>query len=68
MSKFLIQSISRGAFLVPDENNQLRWERDLRKCASGVLDDLENVHQMVHEYCDPDDMPVIVELIEHFRR
>lgn len=68
MSKFLIQSISRGAFLVPDENNQPHWERNLKCCASGVLADLESVHQMVHEYCDPDDMPVIVDLTDLFGR
>lgn len=62
MAHYLIQSITRGAFLVPDENNQPTWERNLKNCAAGVLTDIENVHQMVHEYCDYDELIVIVEL------
>lgn len=43
MPKYLIQSVERGAFLVPDQNNEPRWERNLKKCVSGVLTDLDNV-------------------------
>lgn len=62
MPKYLIQSVERGAFLVPDENNEPRWERNLKKCVSGVLTDLDNVHQMIIEYCDFDDHIVIVDI------
>lgn len=60
--KLLIQSLTTGAFLIPDENNQPCWVIDLNQCCCGVLDDFDNAAQMIVEYCDFEDKAQIVDL------
>lgn len=66
MGRYLIQNVTLGAFLVPDEFNQPRWERNLKQCVNGILSDYENALSMVTEYCDLDDLIQIVDIDEIF--
>ena len=63
MARLLIQSLSTGRFLCPSmEDGQPVWVVDLREAGGGVVADVESAHQLVQEWCEPDDSPCLVDL------
>jgi hypothetical protein len=62
MARFIIQSQTSGAFLVPDQYGTPDWCSNLRGAGGGVFDDLERAAQLIEDYCDIDDKPVVIDL------
>lgn len=63
MARLLIQSAATGRFLCPSlSDGQPEWVQSLREAGGGVVGDLEAAHQLVQEWCDFEDMPVLVDL------
>lgn len=61
--RLLIQSQTTGKFLCPDlEGGEPVWVASLREAGGGVLVDPEQVHQLVTDYCDCDDLPILIDL------
>jgi len=63
MSRFLVQSLTTGKFLCPDiEGGEPVWIASLREAGGGVVSDVETAMQLVHDNCDFDDQPVLIDL------
>lgn len=61
--RLLIQSQSTGRFLAPSlQDGQPEWVSSLKEAGGGVVSDLESAHQLVQDWCEPDDMPQLVDL------
>lgn len=61
--RLLIQSQSTGLFLAPSlEDGQPGWVASLKEAGGGVVFDVESAHQLVQDWCDPEDMPQLVDL------
>lgn len=63
MARLLVQSLSTGRFLCPSlSDGQPEWVVSLRDAGGGVVADVDAAYQLVQEWCDPDDMPALVDL------
>jgi hypothetical protein len=63
MARLLIQSAATGRFLCPSlEDGQPGWVASLREAGGGVVADVEAAHQLVQEWCEVDDMPILIDL------
>lgn len=63
MARLLIQSRSTGRFLAPSlTDGQPEWVVSLREAGGGLVKDLETAHQLVQEWCEPDDQPQLIDL------
>lgn len=61
--RLLVQSKTTGKFLCPAlDGGEPVWVQSLREAGGGVVFDLDSVNQLVEDYCDGDDMPVLVDL------
>ncbi len=61
--RLLVQSKTTGRFLCPShEDGQPGWVTSLREAGGGVVDDIERAHQLVTDWCDFDDQPVLIDL------
>lgn len=61
--RLLIQSQSTGRFLAPSlEDGQPGWVHSLKEAGGGVVFDIESAHQLVQDWCEPDDAPQLVDL------
>lgn len=60
--RLLVQSQATGRFLVPDQFGSVCWVRSLRQAGGGVVTEPENALQLIADYCDFDDAPVVVDL------
>lgn len=61
--RLLIQSQSTGRFLAPSlEDGQPGWVASLKEAGGGVVRDLESAHQLVQDWCEPEDLPQLVDL------
>ncbi len=61
--RLIVQSLSTGRFLAPSPvDGQPEWVRSLREAGGGVVPDRAHAVQLVHEWADAEDQPVIVDL------
>ena len=61
--RLLIQSQSTGRFLAPSlEDGQPGWVASLKEAGGGVVRDVESAHQLVQDWCEPEDLPQLVDL------
>jgi len=61
--RLLIQSQSTGRFLCPSlEDGSPEWVPSLREAGGGVVFDVESAHQLVHDWCEPEDLPQLIDL------
>lgn len=61
--RLIVQSLATGRFLAPSlSDGQPEWVRSLAQAGGGVVDDAERAVQLVHDWADLDDQPVIVDL------
>ena len=61
--RLLIQSQSTGRFLAPSlEDGQAGWVSSLKEAGGGVVGDVESAHQLVEDWCEPEDLPQLVDL------
>lgn len=61
--RLIVQSLATGRFLAPSPaDGQPEWVRSLAQAGGGVVDDAERATQLVHDWADLDDEPVIVDL------
>jgi hypothetical protein len=63
MARLLVQSLASGCFLCPSlEDGQPMWVASLREAGGGVVPDVETAHQLVQDWCEPEDLPSLVDL------
>lgn len=63
MARLLVQSAATGMFLCPSlSDGQPEWVRSLREAGGGVVADVDTAHQLVMEWCEPEDQPMLVDL------
>lgn len=62
-ARYLIQSRTTGAFMVPDHSGQPCWEMDLKKAGAGLLSDIENCFQIIEDHIDFDDQPQVIDIV-----
>lgn len=61
--RLLIQSQSTGRFLAPSlQDGQPGWVASLKEAGGGVVRDVESAHQLVQDWCEPEDLPQLVDL------
>ena len=61
--RYLIQSATTGRFLCPSlDDGQPSWVQSLREAGGGVVGDLEQVAQLVDDWCEFEDHPVLIDL------
>lgn len=61
--RLIVQSQSTGRFLCPGlRDGQPTWVRSLAEAGGGVVSDPERALQLVQDWADLDDEPVIVNL------
>ncbi|MGJ7490030.1 hypothetical protein [Variovorax sp. ZT4R33] len=61
--RLIVQSLATGRFLCPNlTDGQPEWVRNLAEAGGGIVDDAERAVQLVHDWADLDDQPVIVDL------
>ena len=61
--RLLIQSQSTGRFLAPSlDDGQPEWVASLREAGGGVVPDVESAHQLVQDWCEPEDRPQLIDL------
>lgn len=61
--RLLIQSQTTGRFLAPSlEDGQPIWFVSLKHSGGGVVFDVETAHQLVRDWCEPDDLPQLIDL------
>ena len=61
--RLLIQSQSTGRFLAPSlVDGQPGWVASLKEAGGGVVRDVESAHQLVQDWCEPEDLPQLVDL------
>ena len=61
--RLLIQSQSTGRFLAPSlEDGQPGWVASLKEAGGGVVRDVESARQLVQDWCEPEDLPQLVDL------
>lgn len=63
MSRYVIQSMTNGKFLILSEDGEPVWVRSLREAGAGVFGDVEQAAQLIHDNCDFEfDQPSVVDL------
>lgn len=63
MARLVVQSLSTGRFLCPSlDDGQPVWVASLREAGGGVVFDIDSAQQLVSEWCDFDDQPVLIDL------
>lgn len=63
MARFIIQSLASGKFLAPSpDDGQPEWVSSLRDGLAGVVEDTERAWQLVSDWCEPEDLPQLVNL------
>lgn len=63
MARLLVQSRETGRFLCPSPTGgEPEWVSSLREAGGGVVADLDQAHQLVHDHCDMDDKPQVIDL------
>jgi len=63
MARFLVQSLASGLFLCPSlEDGTPMWVASLREAGGGVVPDAETAHQLVQDWCEPEDLPSLIDL------
>jgi len=63
MSRYLIQSQRTGKFLVRcPVTDEPTWERNLALAGSGVFDEIEYASQLIEDWTEQADLPVVVDL------
>lgn len=63
MSRLVVQSLVTGRFLAPSlDDGQPVWVTDLRQAGGGVVADEESAVQLLQEWCDLDDRPIVIDL------
>ena len=61
--RLLIQSKPTGHFLAPSlDDGQPGWVASLKDAGGGVVFDVESAHQLVEDWCEPDDFPQLIDL------
>lgn len=61
--RLIVQSLATGRFLAPSlADGQPEWVRALSQAGGGVVADIDRAVQLVHDWADLDDQPVIVDL------
>lgn len=61
--RLVIQSANTGKFLCPSlDDGAPVWVVGLREAGGGVVSDVEALLEWVAEYCEVDDVPVLVDL------
>lgn len=61
--RLLIQSKATGRFLAPSlDDGQPEWVASLKEAGGGVVHDIEQAHQLMHDLCDFDDLPQVIDL------
>ncbi|MBT9443441.1 MAG: hypothetical protein IV087_16325 [Acidovorax sp.] len=61
--RLLIQSQSTGRFLAPSlDDGQPGWVSSLKEAGGGVVFDVESAHQLVQDWCEPEDLPQLIDL------
>lgn len=61
--RLLIQSKATGRFLCPSTyDGQPVWVASLRDAGGGVVADMDTVAQLVDDWCDCEDEPVLIDL------
>lgn len=62
MSRYIVQSLATGRFLVPGEACEVDWQIRLAESGGGIVPDLDHAEQLLRDWCDLDDKAVIVDL------
>lgn len=63
MSRYVIQSMTNGKFLVLSEDGEPVWVRSLREAGAGVFGEISSASQLIHDNCDFEfDQPSVVDL------
>jgi len=63
MSSYLIQSQRTGKFLVRcPVSDEPTWERNLALTGTGIFDDIELAAQLIEDWTEPYDLPLVVDL------
>ena len=62
MARLLIQSKATGCFLVPSSDGEPGWSNDLKKAGGGVVADMDQVAQLVEDWCEFEDFPQVIDL------
>lgn len=61
--RYVVQSLATGRFLAPSfDDGQPSWVMSLREAGGGVVGDMEAAHQLISEWCDFDDRPILIDL------
>lgn len=61
--RLIVQSLETGRFLAPSmSDGEPEWVRSLADAGGGIVDDKERADQLVRDWADLDDKPVIVDL------
>ena len=61
--RLLIQCGVTGRFLCPSlDGGEPEWVQSLKEAGGGVVTDLDTAHQLVHDNCDYEDRPHLVDL------
>lgn len=65
MARYLIQSLATGKFLAPNpDDGQPEWVTSLRDGMAGVFEDKDRAWQLFADWCEPEDLPQLVNLDE----
>lgn len=63
MARFLIQLRESGKFLCPDpKGGEPIWVQHLNQAGGGVFADEETAIQLIHDNCDFEDGPMLIDL------
>ncbi|MGJ7556079.1 hypothetical protein ACSFBI_18925 [Variovorax sp. RB3P1] len=61
--RLIVQSLATGRFLAPSmSDGEPEWVRSLAEAGGGIVDDAQRANQLVRDWADLDDEPVIVDL------
>lgn len=62
MARLIVQSLATGRFLAPGRDGQPDWCMSLRDASGGVVSDKERAEQLLSDWTELEDMPVVVDL------
>jgi hypothetical protein len=64
MARYVVQSLATGKFLAPGDDGQPEWVVSLRDGLAGMVGDTDHAWQLVRDWCEPEDLPQLVNLDE----